>query len=71
MEIGISEEARKLKQPTLMICATNNISAAANFPGQMKDSVENLEVVNSEAGHWIMMEKVDETNEMLEEFFEK
>lgn len=54
-----------------MVCATNNISAAANFPEQMKDSVPNLEVVKSEAGHWIMMEKVDETNEMLEEFFKK
>jgi hypothetical protein len=38
----------------------------------MSGSVERgkLRVVDVDAGHWIMLEKVEETNRVLTEFFE-
>jgi soluble epoxide hydrolase / lipid-phosphate phosphatase len=48
----------------------NFISATADFPNQMKALVPLLEVKKFEAGHWIQLEKPDETNVALQTFFE-
>lgn len=70
MRVGISEENRIVQQPTLYLQSTNFITAAADFTNQMKASVPNLEVKTLDCGHWIMLEKADETNAFLEQFFE-
>lgn len=54
-----------------MITSDNYISKAADMAGQMKPFAPDLTVKHVEAGHWIMLEKPDETNSILEEFFEK
>ncbi|TVY44774.1 Bifunctional epoxide hydrolase [Lachnellula subtilissima] len=70
-EAEISQENYKLQQPTLLLTGNNVITASADFPKQMKLNAPHLEVQNFDAGHWIQLEKPDETNETLEAFFEK
>jgi len=70
VEAEIPQENYKLQQPTLLITSSNIITASADFPNQMKPNAPNLEVKHLDAGHWIMLEKPDETNGLLEIFFE-
>ncbi|TVY15126.1 Bifunctional epoxide hydrolase 2 [Lachnellula arida] len=71
LEAEIPQENYKLQQPTLLLTGNNIITATADFPKQMKPNAPNLEVKNFDAGHWIQLEKPDETNETLGAFFEK
>ncbi|KAG4430757.1 hypothetical protein IFR05_013758 [Cadophora sp. M221] len=54
-----------LQQPTLLITTTNFISASADFENQMKPYAPKLEVAKLESGHWVMLERKDEVNEIL------
>ncbi|KAJ8061428.1 hypothetical protein OCU04_009249 [Sclerotinia nivalis] len=67
---AIPKEKAILHQPTLLITSTNYASLSANFASQMKPYVSNLRVENWEAGHWIQLQKSEETNALLGEFFE-
>ncbi|APA13329.1 hypothetical protein SS1G_08093 [Sclerotinia sclerotiorum 1980 UF-70] len=67
---AIPKEKAILHQPTLLVTSTNYASLSANFASQMKPYVSNLRVENWEAGHWIQLEKSEETNVLLGEFFE-
>lgn len=71
MRVGISEENRTVQQPTLYLESTNFITATAAFADQMKAMVPNLSVKKLDCSHWIMLEKADETNAFLEQFFEE
>lgn len=66
---ALPQDARVIKQPTLLITSSNFISQASDFPAQMKPVVPNLKVEKQNTGHWIMLEEPDETNRILEEFF--
>ena len=53
-----------------MITSNNFISAAAEMDEQMKPFVRgNFTTKHVDAGHWLMLEKADEANAILEEFF--
>ncbi|TVY54943.1 Bifunctional epoxide hydrolase 2 [Lachnellula cervina] len=70
-EKEIPQENYKLQQPTLLLNGNNIITATADFPKHMKPNAPTLEVKNFDAGHWIQLEKPDETNETLRAFFEE
>lgn len=56
--------------PTLLIAGKHWITATADFPAQMKGSVEDLRVEMLDAGHWIMLERPGEVNEVMEKFLQ-
>lgn len=66
---ALPKERYIVHQPTLMVNSDNFISASADFPAQMKPFVDDLNMENLHTGHWIMLEKPKETNELLEKFF--
>jgi len=66
---AILEEHRTLKQPTLLLSSDNFITAAADFPSQMRASAPNLTTAHIAAGHWIQLEKPLEVNKKLDAFF--
>lgn len=80
--LGVEEEQEKLKKgeirskigkETLMVTGLKDVVCRAEIARvRMKGSVERgmLKVVDVDAGHWIMLEKKEETNRILEEFFE-
>ncbi|KAL2061843.1 hypothetical protein VTL71DRAFT_7221 [Oculimacula yallundae] len=70
-EKEIPEENHILQQPTLLINTTNFISATADFANQMKPYAPKLEIEHLESGHWVMLERKDEVNQILENFVEK
>jgi pimeloyl-ACP methyl ester carboxylesterase len=59
-----------LNQPTLLVTSTNFITASADFPKQMQPFAPNLVCKELDAGHWIQLERPDELNHMLGDFFE-
>ncbi len=82
--LGVEEEQRMLKRgeiknggriarDTLMITGLRDVVCGAERARtSMKASVDRgkLRVVDLDAGHWIMLEKAEETNRVLGEFFE-
>jgi soluble epoxide hydrolase/lipid-phosphate phosphatase len=64
----ITTPANTLTYPTLLITSSNFITAAMNFPEQMRPLVHDLRVENVTGGHWLQLEKPDEVNKILEEF---
>ncbi|KAE9363041.1 alpha/beta-hydrolase [Stipitochalara longipes BDJ] len=68
-EKAIPQERYTIQQPTLLLAGDNFISATADFPNQMKSLVPLLDVKRFQAGHWIQLEKPEETNFALETFF--
>ena len=48
----------------------NFITKSADFPGTMKPVFPSLVVKETEAGHWIMLEVPEKTNELLQQFIE-
>jgi soluble epoxide hydrolase/lipid-phosphate phosphatase len=79
--LGVEEEAKLLKkgnikekiaQETLMIAGLKDaVSGAQRARVAMTACVEKgkLAVVDIDAGHWIMIEKEEETNRALQDFF--
>ncbi|PQE09807.1 Epoxide hydrolase protein [Rutstroemia sp. NJR-2017a BBW] len=69
-EKELSPDAAMVKQSTLLITTDNIISAMADFPNQMKGMVQDLRVEKVKAGHWVMIERAEEVNEILRGFLE-
>ncbi|CZT00651.1 related to epoxide hydrolase [Rhynchosporium graminicola] len=67
----IPEVHHILQQPTLLINTTNFISATADFANQMKPYALKLEIEQIESGHWVMLERKDEVNQILGNFVDK
>lgn len=70
------EVREKIGKETLMITGTEDrVCNAAHGRAVMTAFVENpqrnLQVVDLEAGHWVMLERKDEMNRSLENFLEK
>lgn len=82
MNLGVEEEkallekgeiASKIGKETLMLTGLRDVICGAQRARvSMRGSVERgkLKVVDLDAGHWIMLEKSEETNKVLQEFFE-
>lgn len=66
--IDIPTRAYDLTHPTLLIASTNFITAAIDFPKQMRSHVPNLRVENVVGGHWLQLERPDEVNKILKGF---
>jgi soluble epoxide hydrolase / lipid-phosphate phosphatase len=66
------EEAKldpKLEGPVLMIVAKVDPLSNVMTINTMKDYVANLKIVEINSGHWVQIEKREEVNATLEEFF--
>jgi soluble epoxide hydrolase / lipid-phosphate phosphatase len=66
------EEAKldpKLEGPVLMIVAKGDPLSNVIAINAMKDNVESLKIVEFNSGHWVQIEKREEVNATLEEFF--
>ncbi|KUJ11476.1 putative epoxide hydrolase [Mollisia scopiformis] len=59
----------KLDMPALMIVAKEDPLSNALAINAMREHVTNLKVVEYKSGHWVQIEKKDEVNSTLEEFF--
>lgn len=59
-----------LHGPSLMIVARDDPLSNALAVKAMKVNAENLKVVEISSGHWVQIEKKDEVNTTLEEFFQ-
>jgi soluble epoxide hydrolase/lipid-phosphate phosphatase len=84
--LGVEEELAALKKHeirqslrinTLMVaglrdkvCPADRARVSMNGTVDGGEKGGNLRVVDVDAGHWIMLEKADETNRVLGEFFE-
>lgn len=69
-EKTLSTEQGFVAQPTLLITGSRDkIAVAALQERQMKPLVKDLRVENLDAGHWIMQEKPEEVNHLLDKFF--
>lgn len=65
---AIPEQNGILYQPTLLLAGKHWITATADFPAQMEKSTKDLSVEVVDAGHWIMLERPEETNVLMDEF---
>ncbi len=60
----------QLNKPVLLITATKDaVGLASLAEGGTRPYAPDLRVKPVEAGHWVQLEKKDETNAILEEFF--
>lgn len=59
----------KVEQPVLMIVTKEDPLSKAIAIKAMREDIANLKVVEIPAGHWIQVEKKEEVNTTLEEFF--
>jgi soluble epoxide hydrolase/lipid-phosphate phosphatase len=60
-------EKTKITQPTLFV-ANNPPEAAAQQEDFLKQWTLDLQTVAVESGHWVHLEKADETNRIIEDF---
>ena len=71
LKLGVIKN--KLGKETLMATGLRDaVSSSKRSRSAMEKSVEKglLKVVDVDAGHWIMLESAQETNQILEDFFE-
>jgi pimeloyl-ACP methyl ester carboxylesterase len=70
-DLEIPESNQVLSRPTLLVTGSRNfISSAAEFAKQMKPYVTEFEARELYSGHWVQLEKSDELNVILREFFD-
>jgi soluble epoxide hydrolase/lipid-phosphate phosphatase len=63
-------EDTKIQQPTLFI-ADNPPEAAAQQEGFLKQWVLDLKTAAVDSGHWVQLERADETNHLIEDFLNR
>ncbi|KUJ06284.1 alpha/beta-hydrolase [Mollisia scopiformis] len=68
---GILEKNHTLQQPTLLVSSNNFITAAADMASQMRPLAPKMKEESLDAGHWLMLEKPNEVNVMIEKFLEE
>jgi len=61
-----------IKQPVLLMTATQDRICIASIQEALtKPHAEDLRIESVDAGHWVQLEKPEETNSLLESFFEE
>ncbi|KAL9043787.1 MAG: hypothetical protein Q9214_003035 [Letrouitia sp. 1 TL-2023] len=68
----IPKERYYVEQPALLVtCSLDMVGVPSLQMADTETYVKNLQVKNLECSHWLMLEKRDETNRTLKDFFEK
>jgi soluble epoxide hydrolase / lipid-phosphate phosphatase len=68
-EANVTDEQKKIKIPNLYIGAQRDVICVAPLQeAGMKPFAQDLTVKNINTGHWLMMEKPDETWALVDEF---
>lgn len=68
-EKDVTEEQKQIKQPTLLVTAKHDAIAVPQMQVDgTKPFAKDLTVVEIDAGHFVQIEKPEETNKALEEF---
>jgi hypothetical protein len=62
---SILEANYMLTQPVLLLNGRNFITGTAGFPNQKEAFAPGLHVKNMDGGHWITLERAQETNPAL------
>lgn len=72
-EEAVPAERRRIEKPTLLVtCTDDYVAVPALQEGQMREfAVGGMEVKQVEAGHWVQLEKAEEVNAVLKDFFER
>jgi pimeloyl-ACP methyl ester carboxylesterase len=71
-ESSIPPERHHIEQPTLAIFASGDFFCIpAVNEEMMRPYVKNLKVETVDAGHFFLLQKPDETNKILKEFFDE
>ncbi|KAB8292086.1 hypothetical protein EYC80_007831 [Monilinia laxa] len=66
---AIPAEKIIIHQPTLLITSDAFVNSGVDFSSQMSPYVPDLKVVHWNCSHWIQLQKSQETNLLLREFF--
>lgn len=70
-EASIPNERAYVEQPTLLVtCSGDPVAPPGFIEGGTRPFVRNLEVKQVDTGHWLLLEKPDEVNAILKDFFE-
>ncbi|KAL8793176.1 MAG: hypothetical protein Q9195_004206 [Heterodermia aff. obscurata] len=70
-EASIPEEKSLIGQPTLLVtCSKDPVGVAGIAEARTRPFVKNLQVKQVDTGHWLQLEKPDEVNQILKDFFE-
>ena len=70
-EASLPAERSFIEEPTLLVtCSKDPVGAPAVAEAATRPFVKNLQVKQIDTGHWLQLEKPDEVNQMLKDFFE-
>lgn len=70
-EASIPKERAYVEQPTLLVTCSGDPVAPPDFvEGGTRSFIRNLKVKQVDTGHWLLLEKPDEVNGILKDFFE-
>ncbi|KAL8763345.1 MAG: hypothetical protein Q9184_000816 [Pyrenodesmia sp. 2 TL-2023] len=72
-EEAVPAERRRIEKPTLLVTCTDDcVAVPVMQEGQMREfAVGGMEVREVKAGHWVQLEKAEEVNAILKDFFER
>ena len=71
-EASVPEERQHIHKPSLLVlCEKDYIAIPQLMEESMRPFAKDMEVKTVDCGHWLLLEKTDEVNEILKDFFEK
>ena len=70
-EASLPAEKSFIEQPTLLVtCSKDPVGHPDLAEAGTRPFVKNLQVKQVDTGHWLQLEKPDEVNQILKDFFE-
>ncbi|KAL8955097.1 MAG: hypothetical protein Q9183_006793, partial [Haloplaca sp. 2 TL-2023] len=71
-EASVPEERQHIHKPSLLVlCKKDYIAVPQLMEESMRPFAKDMEVKTVDCGHWLVLEKTDEVNEILKDFLEK